>query len=86
MQTINSDELDKLRKSVDDEVILSNDQMRASMNMDLNNSKINFEEVLNFRSSYKSMERKGNQLESGPDLKERALEEITKIENDDETA
>lgn len=48
--------------------------------MEINNSKINFDELLNFRASVKSMDRRISMVESGPDLKERAQEEMAKIE------
>ena len=38
---------------------------------------------MNFRSSFKSINKKPSSLETGAELKERALEEIKKIDHDD---
>lgn len=77
--TINSDELDRLRKSAEDDAILSNEPPR-SVTMEINTSKIKFDELLRFRASIKSMGRRQSMVLSGPDLKERAQEEIAKID------
>ena len=73
IDSLDTERLDRLKKSADDNLVLNGDPLTSSLQLDINNSKINFEELLNYRSSILSKENKskGN-AETGPELKERA--------------
>lgn len=81
IQSIRSEDIDKLRLGADDNGLLNfNNRTTGSPMNDRSQSKSNNDDVLHFRSSYKGRDRKLMFMPSNQEFKQRALDEIERIE------